>query len=151
MLQSHATPSEQSSFKAACNRRDPCSCLPSSLVQPVWLHLHPLHTHTLTNTLVHKDSNTHISMHHSLSIHSHTCSIYTPFLHRHGHTCSYTDMPSTLTCMLACSHTHSHKGLGMYTHPHTQMQAFTPHTTSTHKHTHSCIHTPHIHMHHTYI
>lgn len=80
------------------HRGNPCSHLPSSTVQQVWPHLRdPLHSHTLTNTLAHTDSKTHIPVHYSHYVHPHVCShmpllshiqtgTHTSSPHWHGHT-----------------------------------------------------------------
>lgn len=122
------------------------SHLPSSTVQPVWLHQHPLYSVALTNTLVHKASKTHIPRHDSLSypptyvltlVHTlthvaHTRHSYTNMdihilLYRHAqyshmHACTFSYMfPQGFETVCASSHTNASLHTHTYTH-HTTPQ-----------------------------
>lgn len=128
---------------------------PLQLVQHVWLHQHPLHSDTLTNTLVQKDSKTHsrvlltVSTHmltlvHTLTHVAHTYHSYTNkdthiLLYRHACTFPYT-FPQGFGNVHACSHTDASLHI---THIHTH------HTPLCHTHINTHTHAHHTHIPHT--
>jgi hypothetical protein len=75
-------PTIRSAFlQSYLHRRDLCSHLLSSTVQPIWLHLHLLHTHTDTHT----HTNTHTThTTHTLTTQTHTTHTHNTLTHTHN-------------------------------------------------------------------